>query len=97
MGKSESESCSVMSDSLRPHVPYRIIQGRILEWIAVPFSQDLPNPGIEPRTPALQADALSPEPPGQHKNTRMGNLPLSQGILLTQELNQDLRHCSQIL
>ena len=28
-----------------------------------PFPGDLPNPGIEPRSPALQADALTSEPP----------------------------------
>ena len=32
-----------------------ILQARTLEWIAFPFSRDLPNPGIEPRSPALQA------------------------------------------
>ena len=30
-----------------------------------PFPGDLPNPGIEPRSPALQADALLSEPPGR--------------------------------
>ena len=34
----------------------------MLEWIAFPFSRDLPNPGIEPRSPALQADSLPAEP-----------------------------------
>ena len=29
-----------------------------------PFPGDLPNPGIEPRSPALPADALPAEPPG---------------------------------
>ena len=35
-------------------------------WSGLPFPSpgDLPNPGIEPRSPALQADALPPEPPG---------------------------------
>ena len=33
-----------------------ILQARILEWIAVPFSKDLPDPGIEPWSPALQVD-----------------------------------------
>ena len=32
---------------------------------AVSFSWNLPNPGIEPGSPALQADALSSEPPGK--------------------------------
>ena len=42
-----------------------ILQARILEWIAISFSRDLPNPGIKPWSPALQADALSSEPPGK--------------------------------
>ena len=34
-------------------------------WSGVPFPSpgDLPDPGIEPRSPALQADALTSEPP----------------------------------
>ena len=31
---------------------------RTLEWVAYPFSTDLPNPGIEPESPALQAESL---------------------------------------
>ena len=36
-------------------------------WSGLPFPSpgDLPNPGIEPRSPALQADALPSEPPGK--------------------------------
>ena len=37
---SESESCSVVSDSLRPHgTVHGVLQARILEWVAVPFSR----------------------------------------------------------
>ena len=32
-----------------------------------PFPGDLPDPGIEPRSPALQADTLPSEPPGKSK------------------------------
>ena len=39
-----------------------ILQDRILEWVAFLFSEDLPNPGIEPRSPTLQADSLPGEP-----------------------------------
>ena len=42
-----------------------IIQARILEWVAFPSPGDLPNPGIEPRSPTLQADSLPSEPPGK--------------------------------
>ena len=36
-------------------------------WSGLPFPSpgDLPNPGIEPRSPELQADALLPKPPGK--------------------------------
>ena len=36
-----------------------ILQARILEWVAIPCSRDLPYPGVEPRSPALQADSLT--------------------------------------
>ena len=36
---------------------------RILEWVAIAFPGDLPNPGIRPRSPALQTDSLPAEPP----------------------------------
>ena len=53
---------------------HRILQARIPEWVAMLFSQpeDLRNPGIEPGSPALQADSLPSEPPGKpiiHINT----------------------------
>ena len=37
-------------------------------WSGLPFPSpgDLPNPGIDPRSPALQADTLPSEPPGKH-------------------------------
>ena len=34
---------------------------------------DLPNPGIEPRSPALQVDSLVPEPPGKKPLTNYRN------------------------
>ena len=38
-------------------------------WSGLPFPSpgDLPNPGTEPRSPALQADTLTSEPPGKPK------------------------------
>ena len=45
-----------------------IVQARILEWVAFPFSRDLPNPGIEPRSPALQTDSLPAKPQGKSDN-----------------------------
>ena len=59
--------------------------------------ENLPNTGIEPRSPALQADSLPPEPQGKPKNTGVGSLSLLQWMFLTQELNWGLLHCRQIL
>ena len=43
----------------------RILKARILESVVIPFSRGLPDPGIEPGTPALQVDSLSAELPGK--------------------------------
>ena len=46
-----------------------ILQAKILEWVVIPPPGDLPNPGIEPRSPAQQADSLPSEPPEKHLGT----------------------------
>ena len=74
-----------------------ILQARILEWVAMPSSRDLPNPGTEPRSPTLQAVSLLTEPPGKPQNTGMGRLSLLQGIFPTQELNWGLLHYRCVL
>ena len=40
-----------------------ILQARILEQVVCPPPENLSNPGIEPRSPTFQADALTSEPP----------------------------------
>ena len=42
-----------------------ILQARILEWVAVPFSRGSSNPGIELGSPALKADSLPMELSGK--------------------------------
>ena len=61
-----------MLDSLQPHglqptrnLVHEIFQGRILEWVAISFPRDLPNPGIETGSSALQADSLLTELQGK--------------------------------
>ena len=68
-------------------------------WSGQPFASpgDFPNPGIQLRSPALQADSLPVEPQGKSKNTGVGSLSLLQELFLTQELNQGLLHCRWIL
>jgi len=58
-----------MSDSLRPHkliaylAPLSMKFFRQEHWSGQPFPS--PDPGIETRSPALQADSLPSEPPGK--------------------------------
>ena len=73
--KSESVSLSVMYGSLQPgwtvappgSSVHRILQARTLEWVTIPFSRGLSNPGIKPESPTLQADFLPSDPPGRAK------------------------------
>ena len=46
-------------------------------WSGQPFPSpgDVPNPGIEPKSPTLQADSLPAEPQGKPKNTSPVDLP----------------------
>ena len=79
-----AQSCPTVCDSMDCSLPgssvYGILQARILEWLPYPPSGDLPNPGIEPRSPALQVDSLLFEPPGKPKNIEVGSI-LSPGDL----------------
>ena len=64
----ESVSCSVVSDSLQAHqTPLSMGFSRQEYWsgLSFPSPRDLPNPGIEPGSPALQVDYLYSEPPGK--------------------------------
>ena len=65
--KNESEvaqSCPTLCDPM-DYTVHGILQARTLEWVAFPFSRDLPDPGTEPGSPALQADSLLSEPLGK--------------------------------
>ena len=60
--ESESVSRSIASSSLRPHEQAPLLMGfsRQQYWSGLPFPSpgDLLDPGIEPGSPALQADSL---------------------------------------
>ena len=88
----------------QPPLSMGILLGRMLEWLPCPPPGDLcpppgdlPNPGIEPRCPALHVDSLLSEPPGKPKNTGVGSLSLLQRIFLTQRSNLGLLYCRQFL
>ena len=60
-----STLCDPMDCSLPDSSVHEILQARILEWVAIPSPGDLPDPGIEPTSLALQAESSPSEPPGK--------------------------------
>ena len=97
--ESESESRSGVSKSFRPmdYTVHGILQARILEWGAAPFSRGSSQSKDRTQVFALQADSLQSEPPGKPKNTGVGSLFLLQWIFRTQESNRGLLPCRRIL
>jgi len=96
--------CLVMSDSailqiVAHKAPLSMGFSKQEYWSGLPCPPPgaLPNLGIEPRSPALEADSLPSGPPGKPMNTRMGSLSLLQGIVPTSESNRGLLHCRWIL
>ena len=92
-GESDSESCSVVSDSLLLHGLYRvheILQARTLEWVSS-------QPRFQTQVYCVAGGLLPSEPPGKSKNTGVGRLSLFQRIFLIQESNWGLLHCRWIL
>ena len=61
-GVKVAQSCLTLCDAM-DYTVHGILQARV----AFPFPSlgDRPNPGIEPRSPALQAYSLPAEPPGK--------------------------------
>ena len=64
-----AQSCPTLRDpmdcSLTRSSVHGILQARILDGAAISLSRDLPNPGIEPRSPTLQVDSLPSELSGK--------------------------------
>ena len=68
-----AQLCPILWDSTDCSLPGSsvdgILQARILEWVPFPFPGDLPDPGIKPWSPALQADSLPSESSGKPTDT----------------------------
>ena len=58
-----TQSCLTLCDPV-DYTVHGILQPRILEWVAFPFSRGSSHPRTEPRSPTLQADSLPAELPG---------------------------------
>ena len=97
-----TQSCPILCDPMdcspaRLLCPWGFSRQEYWSGLPCPPPGDLPNPGTEPRSPALQVDSLPSEPPGKPVNTGVGSLTLLQGNFPTQELNWGFLHCKQIL
>ena len=103
---------SVVPDSLQPHRLYPpdssihgILQARILEWIAIPFSRGSFQPRNQSWISCIAGKLFTSEPPGKPKhevfqagqNTGVGSLLLLRGIFPTQGSNPGFPRCRQIL
>ena len=55
--------CEPMDYSPPGSSVHGIFQAKLLEQVAIPVSQDLPNPGFEPMSPTVQVDSLPSETP----------------------------------
>ena len=81
---------SVISNSLRPHVlqptrllcPWGFFSQDYWSGLLCPPPGDLPDPGIKPQSPALQADSVLSEPPGSPNGEGRNCLTSQQPNLL---------------
>ena len=60
-----AQSCPALCNPMDCSLPASSIHGIFQSGLPFPSPGDLPNPGIKPGYPALQADALPFEPPGK--------------------------------
>ena len=84
--------CNPMDYSLPGSSVHGIFQARVLEWVAISFSRrdlaisfsirDLPNSGIEPRSPALQANSLPFELRGKPNRCYVLNKSVGLNLIL---------------
>ena len=78
-----TQSCSTLCNFM-DYTVHGILQDRILEWVAFPFSRASSQPRDRTQVPHIAGDSLPAEPQGKPKNTGLGSLSLFQQIFLTQ-------------
>ena len=65
-----------------------ILQARILEWVAFPFSRGTSQPRDRTQVSRMHVDSLPTKPQGKPQNTGVVSLSFLQRIFLTQESNR---------
>ena len=91
-----AQSCPTVGDPM-DYIVHGILQVRILEWIAFPYSSWSSQPKDQAQASHIEADSSPAEPPGKPKNARVGSLSLLQQSFPTQELNWCLEFCRRNL
>ena len=76
-----AQSCLTLCDPMDWSLPdfsvHGILQARILEWVAIPFSRG----SSQPRSPILLLGSLPSEPPGKPRQVRsLTNIPVWTGL-----------------
>ena len=79
------------------YIVHGILQARILEWVAFPFSSRSSLPRNRTQCSCIAGIFFTSWATKKPKNTGVGSLSLLQQILPTQESNRGLLHCRQIL
>ena len=86
MKENVTQSCLTLCDPM-DYIIHGILQARILEWVAFPFSRGSFQPSNRTQSPTFQVDSLPAKPSGKPKNIGVGNLSLLQWIFPIQESN----------
>ena len=79
--------CNAIDYSLPGSSVHGIFQARILEWVAISSSGDLPGPGTKPASPALAGGYFSTE--------SLGKLPIGQIRPLPEDKPKEAAHTGQ--
>ena len=91
-----AQLCATLWDPM-DYIVHGILQARILEWVAFPFSRGSSQPRDRNQVSRVAGNSLSAEPQGKPKSTGVGSLSLLQWIFPTQQLNWGLLHCRRIV
>ena len=91
-----AQSCLTLCDPMDYTID-GILQVRILEWVAFPFSKGSSLPRDWTQVSRVAGRFFTSWAPRKPKKTGVGSLSLLQQIFLTQESNGGLLHCRWIL
>ena len=80
-----------MDSSLPGSSIHGISQARIWSGLPFPSPGDLPDPGIEPKSPTLQADSLPSEPAGKPHELHAQSIILKQYTMIKLPLHEECK------